>query len=106
MVVVGKIERSRVERCLLRHALRGARGPGGTGTPFKRRAEDLGPAHEVPVVEKQGANPFARGLAEAGGQSRFSQELDDRIAERSDISRVLDQQPTVQMFDLLEMTPD
>ena len=60
----------------------------------------------MPVVEKQGARSFARGLAESGGQRRFSQELDDRIAERSYVSRVLDQQSAVQMLDLLEMTPD
>src|ERR1035437_10902781 len=105
MVVVGKIERSRIEHCLLRHARRGALRPGATGTPLERRAQALDPAHEVPVVEKEGTNPFARGLAESGGQRRFSQELDDRIAERSNVSRVLDQQSTVQMFDLLEMTP-
>ena len=74
--------------------------------PLERRAQDLDPAHEVPVVEKQGPNPLARGLAEAGGQRRFSQELDDRITERSNVSRVLDQQSTVQMLDLVEMTPD
>src|ERR1039457_4329147 len=101
MVVVGKIESSRIEHCLLRHARRGALRPGATGTPLERRAQDLDPAHEVPVVEKEGTNPFARGLAESGGQRRFSQELDDRIAERSNVSRVLDQQSTVQMFDLL-----
>jgi len=49
----------------------------------------------VAVVEKQGANPFAPGLAESRGQRRFSQQLDDRIAERANVSRVLDQQSAV-----------
>jgi hypothetical protein len=105
-VVLGNTERARIGRCLFRSARRGAVGPGGTGTPLERRAEDLDPAHEVPVVEKQGASSFARGLAESRGQRRFSQELDDRIAECSYVSRVLDQQSTVQMLDLREMTPD
>jgi hypothetical protein len=59
----------------------------------------------VQVVEIEGANPFTPGLAESGGQRRFSQQHDDRIPERCDVSRVLDQQSTVQMFDLLKMTP-
>ena len=60
----------------------------------------------MPVVEEQGTNPFARGPAEPGGQRRFSQKLDDRVAERGNVGRVVDQQSTVQMLDLLEMTPD
>jgi hypothetical protein len=59
----------------------------------------------VPVVEKQGADPFARGLAEPGGPRRFLQELDDRIAERPDVSWVCDQQSAAPVLDLLEMTP-
>ena len=39
----------------------------------------------MPVVEKQVASPFARGLAEPGGPRRIVQELDDRIAERPNI---------------------
>ena len=59
----------------------------------------------MPVVEKQGANPFARGLAEPGGQRRFLQEFDDRIAERPDVSRVCDEQAAVPVLDLLQMAP-
>ena len=51
------------------------------------------------------ADPFARGLAEPGGPRRFLQELDDRIAERPDVSWVLDQQSAAPVLDLLQMTP-
>ena len=72
---------------------------------MERRAEDVDPAHEVPVVEKQGASPFAPGLAEPGGQRRVAQQLDDRIAERSHVGRVVDQQPAVPVLDLIQMAP-
>ena len=74
MVVVGTEERSRVERCLLRHALRGASGLVGrhaAQAPSRRPR----PSARSASRRHRGREPVARGLAEAGGQSRSRRSL-------------------------------